>query len=156
MNSQRHKRLKAGQRGNAIIETTLLMPWILFLFMGVFDFGFYAYALIATENAARVAALSAASTNSPGLTCEYALGELRVLPNVGPALAPPCPTSPTESFPVAVVATPVSPGIDTDGVHARPAWRVTVSYLTIRVFPLPWLPGRMTIRRTVEMRVNQD
>jgi hypothetical protein len=156
MNSQRQKRLKAGQRGNAIIETTLLMPWILFLFMGVFDFGFYAYALIATENAARVAALSAASTNSPGLTCEYALGELRVLPNVGPLLAPPCPASPTATFPVAVVATLVPSGIDADASHTRPAWRVTVSYLTIPVFPLPWMAGRMTMTRTAEMRVNQD
>ena len=144
-------------RGHAVVEVSLLAPWILFLFMGVFDFGFYAYALIATGNAARVAALSAASTNSAGFTCEYALGELRVMPNVGPTLAPPCPTSPTEAFPVAVVATLVPSGIDADlPLYMRPAWSVTISYLTIRLFPLPWLPGRMTITRTVEARVNQD
>ncbi len=43
--------------GNSIIELTFMMPWLLFLFVGVFDFGFYAYALIATQNAARAAAV---------------------------------------------------------------------------------------------------
>jgi hypothetical protein len=154
MEERTKRRRRSG--GNAVIEVTLLMPWFLFLFMGVFDFGFYAYALISTENAARAAALSTSSNNSPGLACEYALGELRVMPNVGPLLAPPCPASPTEAFPVAVVATLIPTGIDGDGLNARPAWRVAVTYLTVRLFPLPWLPGRMTITRTVEARVNQD
>jgi Flp pilus assembly protein TadG len=43
--------------GNSIIELTFMMPWLLFLFVGVFDFGFYAYALIATQNAARAVAI---------------------------------------------------------------------------------------------------
>src|SRR5260370_41507229 len=49
-------RRRQGQRGNAIIEASLLAPWMLFLFVGVLDLGFYTHAAIATENAARVAA----------------------------------------------------------------------------------------------------
>ena len=40
-----------------MIEVTLMAPWIFFLFVGVLDFGFYAYAFISTENAARAAVL---------------------------------------------------------------------------------------------------
>jgi Flp pilus assembly protein TadG len=42
--------------GNSIVEFSLMAPWILFLFAGAFDWGFYAYALISVQNAARVAA----------------------------------------------------------------------------------------------------
>ena len=52
------KSMPASRRsGNSIIEVTFMMPWLLFLFVGVFDFGFYSYALIATQNAARAAAV---------------------------------------------------------------------------------------------------
>ena len=52
------KSMPASRRsGNSIIEVTFMMPWLLFLFVGVFDFGFYAYALIATQNAARAVAV---------------------------------------------------------------------------------------------------
>jgi len=32
---------RLGQRGNAIIEASLLAPWMLFLMVGVLDLGFY-------------------------------------------------------------------------------------------------------------------
>jgi len=35
----------------------LLLPWYFFLFVGTFDWGFYAHALISTEAAARTAVL---------------------------------------------------------------------------------------------------
>ena len=61
-----HRRNK-GQSGSSIIEVALLSPWIFFLFVGIFDFGFYAYAAICTQNAARAVALAAAQpvTGSP-------------------------------------------------------------------------------------------
>src|SRR5438128_767679 len=50
----RHRRRR--QDGHAVIEIALLAPWIFFLFAGTLDMGFYLSALIATQNAARVAA----------------------------------------------------------------------------------------------------
>ena len=41
------------QKGSAIVETALMMPWLAFIFVGVLDFGFYSYACICTQNAAR-------------------------------------------------------------------------------------------------------
>ncbi len=45
--------MQRRRSGNSIIELTFMMPWLVFLFVGVFDFGFYAYALIAVQNAAQ-------------------------------------------------------------------------------------------------------
>src|SRR5579863_10102058 len=48
----RHKpgRSLNTRKGNSLIEFSLLMPWYFFLFVGVYDFGFYAYSLIALED----------------------------------------------------------------------------------------------------------
>src|SRR5712691_2982936 len=90
------KRKYKGERGGAILELAFFAPWLFFLFVGALDFGFYAYALISVESAARVAALYA-STNTTTATdstgaCTYALGELRNLPNVGSMTS--CTTNP--------------------------------------------------------------
>ena len=47
------------RRGNSLIEFSLLMPWYFFLFVGVYDFGFYGYGLIALEDGVRAATLNA-------------------------------------------------------------------------------------------------
>src|SRR5712691_6473405 len=64
-----------SKRGSSMVEFCLMAPWILFLFMGTFDFGFYAYAIICTENAARVAAgVTSANSSSAGdsvTACTY-------------------------------------------------------------------------------------
>src|ERR1700688_1032897 len=79
---------KRREGGSSIVEMALLSPWIFFLFVGIFDFGFYAYAAICTQNAARAVALAAAQTASASVTpCGAALGEMRMLPNVGYAPA---------------------------------------------------------------------
>ncbi|HET8550035.1 MAG TPA: TadE family protein, partial [Bryobacteraceae bacterium] len=81
----RTKRRRQSERGNAIVETTLMMPWIFFTFLLVVDFGFYAYAAIVTENAARVAALASAKSDgtagSQFYACQYAKPEMQFLPN---------------------------------------------------------------------------
>src|ERR1700676_1502121 len=81
-----HRR-KKRQSGSSIIEVALLSPWIFFLFVGIFDFGFYAYAAICTQNAARAVALAVAQpvTGSVSIYCSTALGEMRMLPNLGSA-----------------------------------------------------------------------
>ncbi|HEY3376701.1 MAG TPA: TadE family protein, partial [Armatimonadota bacterium] len=60
------------RRGQAMVEVTLMAPWIVFLFIGIFDFGFYAYAAICTQNAARAVALASAQT-SVDTPCNVAL-----------------------------------------------------------------------------------
>jgi len=53
---------KRSESGQAIVETALLVPWIFFLFVGVFDLGFYAYGAICTQSAARAAAIQTAAS----------------------------------------------------------------------------------------------
>jgi len=134
------------RRGNAVVETALMAPWIFLLFLGVFDFGFYAYAAISTQQAARVAALytsssSSNATDSAG-ACTYALNALRYLPNMGSGV-----TSCGAGQPLQVTATQVT---GPDGSNAS---QVSVTYQTIPLFPIPGLMGQMTITRTAEMRL---
>ncbi len=141
------QRINRGTRGNAIVETAFMLPWLFFMFIAVFDFGFYAYAAIATQNAARVAALYTASsiatsTDAIG-ACVYALGELNQLPNTR-TLAPPCSTAP-----VVVTAVKLTSGT-ADG---QPASQVSVTYTTVPLIPIPMLMGQMQLTRVVEMRI---
>ena len=141
-------RRRAGERGHAVIEVSLLGPWILFLFMGVFDFGFYSYAIIATQNAARIAALHTSSSLESAAdqsgACYYGMGEMRTLPNIGSSL------NSCSSLPVVITAQSVT------GADGAPATRVTVTYQTVPLFPIPGLTGRLTLTRVVEMRAKQD
>ncbi len=143
--------------GHAVIEIALFLPWILLLFLGVFNFGFFSYALISVENAARVAALYTSAANSTAndsnFACYYAIEELRTLPNIGRSLN--CPGTcaagaDCTAGPLTVRAQLVPAADSADG---RPASRVAVTYQTVQLFPLPWLAGRLTIRRVVEMRI---
>src|SRR5437660_440225 len=74
------------QQGHAVLEVAFLMPWILFLFIGAFDMGFYCYALICTENAARVAAMYTSNSNATAAdsdtACTIALGEIGWMSNL--------------------------------------------------------------------------
>ena len=36
------------RRGGSVLEMAMLMPWYVFLFVGAFDWGYYAHALIST------------------------------------------------------------------------------------------------------------
>lgn len=145
-------RSRARQKGNAVVEMALMAPWLFLLFMGVFDFGFYAYAAISTQQAARVAALYTSSsqsnvTDSSG-ACRYVLSELKDLPNMtNVATCAANPAQITSSQPVAVVPTSVT------GADSAPAAQVSVTYQTVPVFPIPGLMGQMTITRTAQMRV---
>lgn len=130
-----------------MVETALMAPWIFLIFLGVFDFGFYAYAAISTQHAARIAALytSASPTSAGDNTgaCYYALQALKDLPNVGVGV-----TS-CNVLPVHVTASSI-PGVD-----GAPASQVSVTYQTVPLFPIPGLMGQMTITRTAQVRVQQ-
>jgi Flp pilus assembly protein TadG len=138
------RRRRTGNAGHSVIEIALMAPWIFLAFVALFDFGIYAYAGLATANAARAAALrtsaAPADVADQTLACIQARRELRMLWNVSQA------TNCT-SLPLIVTA---AGGTGPDG---SPTSRVTVTYQTPQLFPLPFLMGRMTLRRVSEMRV---
>jgi TadE-like protein len=138
------QKLKSGRSGHAVLEVAFLAPWILFLFAGAFDMGFYAYAIICTENAARVGALhtrySLASAGDTAGACQYALAEMAALPNMRNV-------SSCNSLPLIVTATSLV------GIDGAQATSVSVTYQTVQLIPLPWLTGRLTLTRIAQMRI---
>ncbi len=139
---------KERERGSAVIEVTLLAPWLFFLLVGVLDAGFYCYAAITTENAARVAALYAASgpstADDTAGACPYAVQEALTLPGVTSSMN-------CQSLPFRVTVTSVPPATSPDGTAASSA---SVTYQTLPMIPIPGLlQGRMTLTRTAAMKV---
>ncbi len=144
---------RAGRKGGSALEAALFLPWFVFLFIGIFDWGFYARALISTENAARVAAVYASEdpannariTGADGGACLYALGALRYSANVGSSITT------CTSYPVIVTATKVTGANSADG---HDAVNIDVQYQTTRVIPLPGvLNSQFVIRRVVQMKL---
>jgi hypothetical protein len=123
------------------------MPWFVFLFVGAFDWGFYAHGLISTESAARVAALytSSSATTAADQTnaCLYALEELRIISNVTSL-------STCDALPVIVTAVKKT---GTDGV-VNGSSEVSVTYRTQSLIPIPGvLTNQATFNRVVQMRI---
>jgi len=162
---------KRREGGNSIVEVALLAPWIFFLFVGIFDLGFYTYAVICTENAARAAALQTASgvgSQSVADACSAAWDELRGLPNVA-GTSQDCTALPVivtqqalctqgNVKPTTIVCTDPGPCADcgntTDPLGQASSSRVAVQYQSIPLVPIPGiLMGRMTITRIAEMRI---
>jgi Flp pilus assembly protein TadG len=151
-------RYRAGERGNAVVEFTLLLPWLFMLFTAVFDFGFYAYALIAVENAVRVAALhGAANSVSAGDragACSLVVEELRGLPNINQSF-----TSSCDSDPVSVTAhycdgtTACATGVNS--ADSGPAAYVSVTYQMPVMFRVP-IQGVSRITRAAQMRLRDS
>ncbi len=134
------------RRGNSIIEFSLFLPWFIFLFIGAFDWGFYGYALISTQNALRVsvqsASLNAASSIDSATACSYALTELRGAPNIGTTV------SSCASLPLIVTAATVT------GPDGAPAAKITITYQTPQLIPIPGLlAGRFTFVQSALMRI---
>lgn len=139
---------KHGQRGNAVIELSLLAPWILFLFVGVFDMGFYTTAMIGVENAARVAAeytsQSTLTANDATTACNLAQAEMALLPNVKNQAN--CNAGGGNTVVVTATAGP--------GPDALQATTVTVTYTGGQLIPIPGLlMGQLNLTRSVVMRV---
>ncbi len=150
---------RQNRRGHAAVEVALMAPWIFLLFAAVLDFGFYAYAGIATADAARVAALhtssGAGSAGDSLAACGYVLAELKNMPNLGSAACS-CAGATCTAGPATVTAAAVDGADSVMGEPGIPASQVTVTYTTPQLFPLPWMPGQMTFTRTTQMRVKED
>jgi hypothetical protein len=121
---------------------------MVFSFIGVLDFGFSAYAMIATQNAARIGAMwgAANSINAQSggtfttAACNYALDELQY--------APTSVSSCGGASPVSVTATYAASGADD-----LPTVTVAVTY-TVTLLAIPGLmPGSLAITRSVQMPV---
>jgi len=160
---RRHRR----ESGSSIVEVALLAPWIFFLFVGVFDFGFYAYASICTQNAARAAASRTAVdefSQSSALACTAALGEMNEVPNmigVNSCGALPLKVTQTTLCGSATIATitcgarPTNPACaDCGADNTAASSQVTVTYQSIPLVPIPGiLTGRLNLTRIAEMRI---
>jgi len=144
MRSRLQLRDRASRRGHAVIEATLLAPWMFFLFLGVFDVGFYAVALICTESAARAAvsytASSAGTAAHSSGACQYALTEMNARSNARRLAS-------CRASPLTVTAPSVS------GADGSAASQVTVTYQTMSLNPVLSLPAPYTIARTVQQRI---
>jgi Flp pilus assembly protein TadG len=168
---------KRRDSGSSMVEVALLAPWIFFLFVGIFDFGFYSYAAICTQSAARVVALAAAQTSTATVsTCTAAVGEMKMLPNVGyNPIASKCAVvsgapSVNQNTPVNVCVGTLTKTSTTvcglaaacgdcaldaangSGIVPTSAFAV-VTYQTIPFVPIPgMLTGQLTISRGAEVR----
>lgn len=137
----------------------MLLPWFIFLFVGVFDWGYYAHALISTEAAAREATLYASTSKAvatagtaSATVCTLALEELRIVPNVGSSITT-CSASP-----VVTTLALIGPGqANTNSADSQLAALVSVQYTTLSLIPIPLLlKGSATFYRVVEMRLRSD
>ena len=128
-----------------MMELAFLSPWILFLFIGCLDWGFYAYSLITLESAARTAATwnsNHSSPNDAATACTIVTTEMQSLINMNSV------TTCGGSSPVSVSATQVT-GPDNDN-----AAQVSVTYTTPAMIPIPGLLAKQfQITRVVTMKL---
>jgi Flp pilus assembly protein TadG len=132
-------------RGAAMMEVAFLCPWIFLLFIGALDWGFYSYALISLQAAARSAALytssSALTATESATACTIVLGELKSLPNIGSGVTT-CASNPV------VTATSIN------GPDSAAAAQISVQYTSVSLIPIPGLlKKQFTVTRTVKMRL---
>lgn len=166
--------MRMRNKGAAVVEMALMTPWLVFLFVGILDAGFYSYAAICTENAARAAAL-ATSVNTASETndvaCSAALQELNGLPNmVGVTTCASTAGGITNADPVAAWVVALSctsspqcadcVGNADCSITSPPppqsaqAW---VTYQSSQMIPIPGiLRSRLTLTRSAEVRLVQQ
>jgi len=141
------------RRGTALIEFCFILPWYVFLFVGAFDYGFYSYSLISTTTAARVAAFYCANSSSTcpsgdATMCNYAIGQLKNLPNMGTAVTT-CAATPLTVTPAYYTAASNS---CPDGNTGKGCVTVTAGYDTPQLIPIPGLlPSQLTITKVTTL-----
>jgi Flp pilus assembly protein TadG len=146
---------RRGCRGGSALEMAMVLPWIVFLYIGAFDWGYYAHALISTENAARIvgnwASYNTVNATSTGTdACTLAVEELRIVPNISATQT----CGPTQVVNVSTAL--VGPGqTDTNSAYGGDyAATVSVTYTTLQLIPIPGLlKNQATFYRTVRMRI---
>ncbi|MEO5926469.1 MAG: TadE/TadG family type IV pilus assembly protein [Bryobacteraceae bacterium] len=144
---------KSRQRGTALAEFGFVAPLLMLLLLAVVDSGLYTTAFIASQNAARAAALrnsgGTESSTDQAAACEIALSELRGLPGV-PATGN-CGSAPLTVTSV-LCAAGTSCGSSESTADGRAAVLVSVRYTIPGVFRLP-LVGPPQVAAKSQMRV---
>lgn len=131
-----------ARKGSSVVELAFLMPWFVFLFVGVLDLGFYQYALVGAQSAARTAALYISSSNSTSIdtACSYVIDQLTS--NINLASATTC----TGASPISLTQTTQA------GPDGNSSTTVTVQFNSPLMIPIPGvLPSTLTITRSVQM-----
>jgi Flp pilus assembly protein TadG len=137
-----------SKKGSSAVEFALITPWFIFLFIGVLDLGFYNYALITAQSAARTAVLytssgSSASTDSTA-ACNYVYDQLTS--NINLAGQTTCSGSSPISLTTAVATGP-------DGNSAS---TVQVQFMTATLIPIPLiLPAKIPVVRRASMLIGR-
>lgn len=135
------RRFFGSERGSAALEVGLMLPWLVLSFTGVLDFGFSAYSLIATENAARIVATWGAAnpTNAANVSanaCYYAAPQFKYAPT-----------------PVTACGTGLSVSTSTVSVGSMPTVQAAVTY-TLNLLAIPGVvPASLAITQTAQMPV---
>jgi hypothetical protein len=128
-----------------MMELALFSPWIIFLFVGTLDWGFYAYSLITLETATRSAAsynANHASPNDAFGACKIVTYEMQSLININGG------STCGGTSAVSVSASQVT------GPDNENAAQVAVTYTTPQMIPIPGLLARQfTITRVVTMKL---
>ena len=146
-----------NEKGNTLVEFALSAPIALLFLLAAFDFGFYAYAFISVENAARSAALrnsgGSESASDQSSACKVAIEELKGLPNVTA-------TTSCGSAPLRVTSTLCQGSATCDGYSGTPdgspAASVTIAYTMPSVFRIAFTgPGIITRTSQMRMRTSQ-
>ncbi len=137
------KKTRGNRRGGSVLESALIIPWYIFLFIGAFDWGYYSRALISVEGAARNAALyaSADSTHAGDNygACQLVRAQMKSNSNIAGS-------GTCDSLPLIVNTSLVT------GADSRNAAQVSVTYRTQKLFPIPGLlTDQVTVTRIVEM-----
>jgi hypothetical protein len=135
---------------------SLLMPWVVFLFVGAFDWGFYAHALISVESAARVVALYGANATSGNVSrsasCSLVLDELSIASNVANLTV--CTGTLSATQPVILSATCPSPSSSLDNLNYV---QMDLAYQTINLIPIPGLlASKVILRRVIQMPMSSN
>jgi len=143
-------RRNGREHGQSLVEASFIFLMFVFLFIGVLDVGFYSYALISVQSAARVAAVYT-STNkfSAGDSvgaCAVVLKELSALPNITGNAVTTC-----GALPLLVSAVGPTPDANIPTIYYS---TVTVQYQTIFLIPIPGiLTNQLTVTRIVQLAV---
>jgi Flp pilus assembly protein TadG len=134
--------------GSSAVEFAFLVPWFVFLFVGTLDMGYYNYALITAQSAARTAVLYTSSSLSaaghPDQACTYVYDQLTS--NINLVGATTC-TSPSPITLTTAIRT------DVDGNQAS---AVTIQFTSALLIPIPpILPATVPIVRTAQMIIGR-
>jgi hypothetical protein len=130
-----------------MVESCLLFPWFILLFVGALDAGFDLYALIGVQSAARIAALytstSSSTAGDSAGACTLVLQALNYMPNIHGVVTT------CSATPLTVTAT----GPTTDQ-YGNSYSTVSVTYQTVALMPIPGiLAAQFTITRTAKMQL---